>query len=105
MKNNGRESCTGNSIHINIQHFFIKDRVDKEEIEVKLCPMHLMIADYFTKPLKGKLFKLFRDLIMGYKHIGDILADIKSTAKEHVGNQNKVTKNSNLKKYINKRTS
>ena len=50
-----------------------------------------MIADYFTKPLQGKLLKLFRDVIMGYKHIGDILVDIESTAKERVGNKNKVT--------------
>ena len=38
---------------------------------------------------------------MGYKHIGDILADIESTAKERVGNQNKVTKNSSVKIMIN----
>ena len=50
-----------------------------------------MIADYFTKPLQGNLFKLFRDIIMVYKHIGDILADIESTAKERVRNQNKAT--------------
>ena len=34
---------------------------------------------------------------MGYKNIGDILADIESTVKECVGNQNKVIENSNLK--------
>ena len=56
-----------------------------------------MIAEYFTKILQGKLFKLFRALIMGYKNIGYILVDIESTAKERVGNQNKVTENSNLK--------
>ena len=76
MEKNERESCTGNSRHINTRHFFVKYRVDKEEIRVKFCPTHLMIADYFTKPFQGKLFKLFYDLIMGYKHIGDILADI-----------------------------
>ena len=58
--------------------------------------MHLMIADYFTNLLKRKLFELFCDLIMGYKHIGDILEDIESIAKECVGNQNKVTENSKL---------
>ena len=60
-----------------------------------------MIADYFTKPLQGNLFKLFCDIIIVYKYIGDILADIESTAKEPVGNQNKVTENSNLKITIN----
>ena len=98
---NGRDFCTGNSRYINIRHFFVKYRVYKEAIELQLCPTHLMIADYFTKPLQGNLFKLFRDIIMVYKHIGDILADIESTAKEPVGNQNKVTENSNLKITIN----
>ena len=45
-----------------------------------------MIADYSTKPFQGKLFKLFCDLIMGYKNIGDILSDIEYTSKEHVEN-------------------
>ena len=40
---------------------------------------------------------------MGYKHIGDILEDIESTAKERVRSQNKVTENSNSKNS-NKRT-
>ena len=40
---------------------------------------------------------------MGYKHIGDSLEDTESTTNEHVGNQNKVTENSNMKNN-NKRT-
>ena len=60
-----------------------------------------MIADYFINPLQGQLFKLFCDLIMGYKYIGEILEDIESTDKYCVGNQNKVTDNPNLKIMIN----
>ena len=89
IEKHGQESCTGNYRHIHIWHFFVKYGVDKEEIEVQFCPTHLIIADYFKKPLQGKLFKLFRDLIMGYKHIGDILADIESNAKERVGSKKK----------------
>jgi hypothetical protein len=84
MLKNGRASCTGNSRHIDIKHFFVKDRVDKNEIEVLYCPTHLMIADYFTKPLQGKVFKMFRDLIMGYVHINDLLKEIENTIKERV---------------------
>ena len=29
------------------------------------CPTEEMIADYFTHPLQGKMFRYFRDLIMG----------------------------------------
>ena len=34
-----------------------------------------MLADYFTKAIQGSLFKKVRDIIMGYKHIDEILSD------------------------------
>ena len=43
-----------------------------------------MIADYFTKPLQGKPFKMFRDLIMGYVHINNLLKEIDLSIKERV---------------------
>ena len=69
MENNGRNSCTGNSRHIHIRYFFVKDRIDKGEMHVSYCPTHNMLADFFTKPLQGSLFKRFRDVLMGFKHI------------------------------------
>ena len=36
-----------------------------EKITVTHCPTERMIADYFTKPLLGKLFTVMRDAIMG----------------------------------------
>ena len=35
MENNGINSCTGNSRHISIRYFFVKDRVDKEDFSIK----------------------------------------------------------------------
>lgn len=69
---NGRNSCTGNSRHINIRYFFVKDRIDKKEIKVEYCPSLIMLAVYFTKPLKGALFNKLRDGIMGYRSISDL---------------------------------
>ena len=83
MEKNGRNSCAGNSRHINIRYFWIKDRVDKGEKQVKYCSTFLILADYFTKPLQESLFKLFREIIMGYKHISVLLDQILS--KERVG--------------------
>ena len=34
--------------------------------------MEKMIADFFTKPLQGSLFRLFRDIILGFKHISEL---------------------------------
>ena len=65
MAKNGRDLCTGNSRNINIRHFFANDRVDKGYIDVKYSPTHIITTDYFTKPLQGKLLRMFRDLIMG----------------------------------------
>mmetsp|Transcript_3028 Transcript_3028/g.4265 ORF Transcript_3028/g.4265 Transcript_3028/m.4265 type:complete len:84 (+) Transcript_3028:291-542(+) len=49
-----------------------------------------MLADYFTKHLQGSLFRLFREIIMGYKHILVLLDKIPT--KERVGqNDQKVS--------------
>ena len=45
--------------------FFVKDQVDKGKLSTEYCPNHLMIADYFTKPLQGKMFRDMKKLIMG----------------------------------------
>ena len=72
MLKNGRNSCTGNSRHIAIRYFFVKDRIDKGELRVEYCPSSIMLADFFTKPLQGHLFKMFRDVIMGYAPISSL---------------------------------
>ena len=72
MLKNGRNSCTGNSRHINIRYFFVKDRVDKKELRIEYCPSLIMLADFFTKPLQGHLFQKFREVIMGYKPISSL---------------------------------
>ena len=72
MLKNGRNSCTGNSRHINSRYFFVKDRIDKGELRVEYCPSSIMLADFFTKPLQGQLFKKFRDVIVGYAPISSL---------------------------------
>ena len=65
IEKNGRKSCGDKSRHFYIRYFFIKDILKNEGIELKHCSTERMIADYFTKPLQGKLFKKIRDIIMG----------------------------------------
>ena len=72
MLKNGRNSCTGNSRHINVRYFFVKDRIDKGELKVEYCPSTIMLAYFFTKTLQGHLFKKFRDVIMGYVPISSL---------------------------------
>jgi hypothetical protein len=88
MEKNGRNSCTGNSRHINISYFFIKDQVDQKRLEIVYCPTEEMLADYFTKPLQGALFHKFREVIMGWKHINTFKSSVPSPSKERVGDTN-----------------
>ena len=64
MERNERNSCTGNSRHIHIRYFFVKDRIAKGEMRVECCPTHLMLADFFTKLLMGELFRKLRDVVL-----------------------------------------
>eukprot|EP00978_Attheya_sp_CCMP212_P014510 scaffold37028_cov57-Attheya_sp.AAC.1 len=64
LENYGRASSSKRTRHINIQYFFITDRIKNKELVVKWCPTQEMVGDFFTKPLQGSLFKTFRDLIM-----------------------------------------
>jgi hypothetical protein len=69
LAKNGRASGGKKSRHIDIRFFFIKDRLVSEGITMRHCPTEIIIADLYTKPLQGMLFKRFRDVILGYKHI------------------------------------
>ena len=50
--------------HINIQYFFVKDRVASGEVKIDYCPTKEMMADFFTMPLQGALFLKMRNEIM-----------------------------------------
>jgi hypothetical protein len=59
LEKNGKASISKRMKHINIQYFFITDRVSKEEVSVVWCPTGDMIGDYATKQLQWALFRKF----------------------------------------------
>ena len=83
MEINGRRSCTGNSRHVNIRHFFVKDLVDKKQVRVVYCPTGRMLADFYTKPVQGELFRFFRSIVMGHTSITEVVG-INDEMKERV---------------------
>ena len=58
-------SSTQRTRHINIRHFFLKNRIDKGQLNVEHCPTEQMLADFFSKPLHESKFIEFRNIIMG----------------------------------------
>ena len=47
------------SRHINIRYFWVKDKIDSEDVMLEYTPTEDMIADLLTKPLQGQLFITF----------------------------------------------
>ena len=88
LEENGKRSSTGNTRHLNIRYFFVKDIIDKKQVRVLWCPTGLMLADFFTKPLQGKLFNFFRDIIMGYVSAHEVIT-VNPEMKERVENSRK----------------
>ena len=77
LENNGILSSSKRTKHINVRYYFIKDNIEREEINVIYCPTSEMVGDFFTKPLQGSQFIKFRNAIMGVSHSNCI-------ANEHV---------------------
>lgn len=72
---NGMDSATWNSKHVAVKHFWVTDRIKNGDIEVQYCPTKQMVADYFSKPVQGALFHIFRNAIMGWAHIKTVFED------------------------------
>lgn len=45
-----------------------------------------MLADFFTKPLQGSLFRRLRDVVLGYAHISTLTTP-SAVVEERVGSQ------------------
>ena len=64
MITNGSDTSS-RTRHIAVRFFFVKDRMDKKEIKLEYISTNDMLADIFTKPLPGSIFKKLRDQILG----------------------------------------
>jgi hypothetical protein len=101
LERNGRASAGQRSRHINIRYFFIKDRIAKGDIYLVHCPTTRMVADFFTKPLQGPLFRRFRDIIMGIAHPSSLQPpssiEPRSVLEMNIsGDKNSITKDKHL---------
>jgi hypothetical protein len=42
----------------------VTDRIASGELTIDYCPTELMVSDFYTKPLQGKLFGIFSNRIL-----------------------------------------
>jgi len=64
LEKNGKTSSSKRTKHINVRHYFVTDQIQNKELKVFHCPTDEMVADFFTKPLQGRKFKKFRNMIV-----------------------------------------
>ena len=64
LENNGRESNGKRTRNININYYVVTDFIQANEMKVVYCPTETMIADFYIKPMQGRLFRLFWNLIL-----------------------------------------
>ena len=77
IEKNGKRSGSKRTRHMDIRYFFIKDRVNSENITIKYCPTESMLADFFKKTLQGALF----NKLMGYSPVSSLESiDLKALA-------------------------
>jgi hypothetical protein len=53
--------------HIAIRFYFIKDRVESNELRIEYMPTEDMVADILTKPLQGELFRRLRAKLLNWE--------------------------------------
>lgn len=78
---NGKGSSSRRTRHINTRYFFVKDKIEKGEVQLAYCSSKDMVADFFTKPLQGMQFNQFRNKIMN--HVEDDIAPHSKAHEEH----------------------
>jgi hypothetical protein len=83
LEKNGKASSGRRTRHIDIRYFFVTDRIKHGEMRIEYCPTGDMVADFFTKPLQGSLFRKLRAIILNIP--GRTLSADASTSQECVG--------------------
>ena len=58
-------SFTVHLLHINIRYLFIRDKIERVEVNVHYYPTHLILSYCFTEPLMSIKFSDFRKIVMG----------------------------------------
>ena len=102
LEKNGKRSRGPGFRQIYIEYFLMKNRLDTQKIIVIYCPTGEMLIDFYTKPLRGSIFRKFRDVIMGLRHASSLKREITIVDQERARNNGTSDLNKTVKIKINK---
>jgi hypothetical protein len=80
-------SKTGNSKHIDVRYFYIKEKLEEKIVRLIHLPSEDMIADMLTKPLQGELFYKLREKLLNLPS-AERLINLINGVTGHVDNLN-----------------
>ena len=64
LENNGENSSSKRTKHMNVRYFFVKDAVERNELKIEFIGTDEMWVDFYTKPLQGAKFEEFQKTIL-----------------------------------------
>jgi len=67
--------------HIEIRHHFIRELVEKKEIELQFCKTDEQLADMFTKALPSEKFAHFREQL-GVKDFSRLRGSVRNNLEK-----------------------
>ena len=80
----------------------MKNRLDAQNINVIYCPTGEILTDFYAKPLQVNLFRKFRDLIMGLRHVSSLKRETTIVEQEHIENNGTSGLSQTIKIEMNK---
>ena len=83
MEANGKASCSKISRNLNIRYLHVNNAVERKEVEISYCPTEVILANFFTKPFQGNVFKKFRVVVLGHTTISSTHHIKEKSPKEH----------------------
>ena len=89
LERNSQASSGRRTRHINIQYFFVTDRVKNGKLRIEYCPTGDMWDNFFTKPLQGTPFRRQRKVIMNLDE--DVPLSITTTGSQECVEPRKVS--------------
>ena len=60
LEQNGKLNSGKRTRYFDVRLFHVTDLISWKEVKIKYYPAGKMLADYFSKPLVGKLFRMMR---------------------------------------------
>jgi len=79
---NGKFSSSKRTKHIKARYFFVKDKIEEGEVEIRYCPTEKMWSDVLNKPKQGSPFRKDRAMLMGIPEEYDDHVEYRRTQQE-----------------------